>query len=73
MNMTAASPARFADLLVTAYPPGGPYDRWELTDEATGDVLASGPMPCDYGAIRAAASAYRIAVVTWWGPDTVHK
>jgi hypothetical protein len=65
--MTAASRQLVGELRVTAYPRKGPYDRWELTVEATGEVLASGPMPADNEAIRAAASAYcRIGVMTWW-------
>lgn len=40
-------------LRMTAYPPGpGPYERWELTVEATGEVLMAGSMPLDHDAIR---------------------
>lgn len=46
-------------LRMTAYPTGpGPYDRWELTVEATRTVLASGTMPVNMDVVRAASAAY---------------
>ncbi len=47
-------------LRLTTLPEGaGPYDRWELTVESTGELLASGPMPLDERIIRTAGFAYR--------------
>jgi hypothetical protein len=46
-------------LRLTAYPPGpGPYDRWEVTAEATGEVIAGGIMPIDEAYVREACDAY---------------
>lgn len=53
---------------LTAYPPGfGPYERWELTVEATGEVLLTGTQfPIDEqptrGAIREACDAHHARV-----------
>lgn len=50
-------------LLMTAYPPGnGPYERWELTVEATGEVIISGTMPIDEEAVRKACAAYHARI-----------
>jgi hypothetical protein len=47
-------------LTMTAYPPGnGPYERWELTVDRTGELLVLGEFPLDHDAIRAACAAYR--------------
>lgn len=46
-------------LRMTAYPPGhGPYERWELTVEATGEVLLGGPWPIDMEAVGQARDEY---------------
>ena len=45
-------------LRLTAYPAEGPYERWELTAESTGEILLQGKMPVDENAVREAASAY---------------
>lgn len=46
-------------LRMTPYPIGpGPYERWEVTVEATGAVVISGAMPLDEDAVRAACKAY---------------
>lgn len=55
-------------LRMTAYPLGnGPYERWELTVEATGEVLLTGTQfPIDEqpvrDAIRAACDAHHAKV-----------
>lgn len=46
-------------LRLTAYPPGGPYNHWELVVEETGEVLLEGatfPIPSEI--INAASRAY---------------
>lgn len=60
-NATPTPTARPGTLRLTAYPPGdGPYDRWELTVEETGEVLAKADtMPVDEATVRSAATAYR--------------
>lgn len=47
-------------ITLTAYPPGpGPYERWELTVDRTGEVLLKGDtFPIDRDAVRAACNAY---------------
>jgi hypothetical protein len=55
-------------LRLTAFPPGyGPYERWELTVEETGEVLANGPAPPDAEIIGVAADAYRARVRRGFG------
>ena len=45
---------------LTCYRPGdGPYERWELTVEETGELLLSGVMPIDENAVRQAVAEYR--------------
>ena len=45
---------------LTLLPAGdGPYERWELTVEATGEVVLAGRMPVDETGIRNAATRYR--------------
>jgi hypothetical protein len=40
-------------LTLTAYPEvPGPYDRWEMTQDSTGKLIASGAMPVDWNAVR---------------------
>jgi hypothetical protein len=49
--------------LLTAYPPGpGQYSLWELTVEATGEVLATDLMPIDEDWVRKACADYRARV-----------
>jgi hypothetical protein len=44
---------------MTPYPIGdGPYDRWELAVEATGQVLLEGKFPMDRDAVRAVCYDY---------------
>lgn len=45
-------------LRMTAYPPGGPYERWEVTVEETGELIIAGAWPIDEDAVRAACTAY---------------
>ena len=46
-------------LRMTAYPPGdGPYERWELTVEATGEILLGGPWPIDHDAVEQACAEH---------------
>ncbi len=49
-------------LRMTAYPPEGPYDRWEVTVEATGEVIIGGTMPVDQEAVREACAAYHARI-----------
>jgi hypothetical protein len=60
--MIAANRQLVGELRLTAYPPDGPFERWELTVEATGEVLASGLMPASEEVIRSVAAAYRIGL-----------
>jgi hypothetical protein len=41
-----------------AYPPEGPYERWELTVEETGEVLLRGAFPYDRDVVDEACDAY---------------
>jgi hypothetical protein len=44
---------------ITGYPVGpGPHDRWEMTADATGEVIIGGPMPIDEVAVREAGAEY---------------
>lgn len=46
-------------LRVNLLPPGeGPYTSWQLVVEADGRVLASGDVPVNSDAVRAATEAY---------------
>jgi hypothetical protein len=60
--MSDTPPTDLHILLMTAYPPGDgiavPYERWEVTVEATGEVILGGPMPVDQEAVREACDAY---------------
>lgn len=59
IDLNAPKTTDLTILRMTAYPPGhGPYDRWEVTVEATGVVLIGGPMPVDQDAVRAVCAAY---------------
>ena len=51
---------KMGTLRLTAFPPGdGPYERWELTVEETGEVLATGDtMPVDQQELQKATRAY---------------
>ena len=46
-------------LRMTAYLPEG---RWEVTVEATGEVIIGGTMPVDQEAVREACAAYRARI-----------
>ena len=50
-------------LRLTAFPPTKPYERWELTVETTGEILASGSMPVDERVVRAASDAYHARTI----------
>jgi hypothetical protein len=54
----------FRGFRLTAYPPDGPYERWELTLEGTGELILAGPWPYEDDAIRKACDAYR-AKIGW--------
>lgn len=57
--MASDKPTDAHILRMTAYPPGyGPYERWEVTFEATGELIIKGDMPVDQDAVRSACSAY---------------
>lgn len=59
MEATRAPDWKRHAIRLTALPPGdGPYERWELMSEFTGEILLQGPMPIDQGAIRAACDAF---------------
>jgi hypothetical protein len=53
-------------LRMTAYPPDGPYERWEVTVEATGEVIIAGQMPVDQDAVQRACAAYHARIATDW-------
>lgn len=51
---------RIPTVLMTAFPAGnGPYERYEVTVEVTGEVLFASPMPIDREAVSAACAAFR--------------